>query len=303
MLRLNGKQNIFVDSESLNESDLNYAEYFRPLTHKTKPKISVITPVLNGSKFIDCAIQSVIAQEYPNCEHIVVDGGSTDGTIDILKRYKHLKWISENDEGQSAAMNRGFSVAKGDIIVYLNADDYFLPLAFASVIPLFEIGAEFVVGKVKVVKENSSIWINNPRTTHIEILKHWEPDAFCVNSCGYFYLREVQESVGGFNKHNHLSMDLEFLMECSRRFVFTKIAAILGVFRNFEGTKTVDSAKTGSVWTKQSFGYVDRFLEAMHDEFKLEFNKARDEGYRVREDWRIAELKSVNSPAVQVSLS
>ena len=92
-------------------------------------------------------------------------------------------------------------------------------------------------------------------------------------------------------------------MECSRKFVFTKIAAILGVFRNFQGTKTMDSAKTGGLWTKQSFGYVDRFLEAMHDEFKLEFNKARDEGYRVREDSRIAELKSVNSPAVQVSLS
>jgi hypothetical protein len=144
------------------------------------------------------------------------------------------------------------------------------------------------------MKNDGSFWINNPRTTHIDILRHWEPDAFSVNPCGYFYLREIQECVGGFNKHNHLSMDLEFLMECSRRFVFTKVNAILGVFRHFERTKTMASAKNMSIWTKKSFDYVDKFVETMHEEFKAEFNKARDIGYKLREEWRLAELRSRN---------
>ena len=88
-------------------------------------KISVITPVLNGAKYIEQAIQSVLKQNYIDFEHIIIDGGSTDGTIDILSKYPHLVWYSEIDSGQPQAMNKGFSIAKGEIIVYLNCDDYF----------------------------------------------------------------------------------------------------------------------------------------------------------------------------------
>jgi len=96
-------------------------------------KISVITPSLNSGEHIERAIQSVLAQNYDNFEHIiVVDGLSTDNTLDILKKYPHLTWVSEKDSGQSNAMNKGFAMSSGEIIVYLNADDYFLPEAFRS---------------------------------------------------------------------------------------------------------------------------------------------------------------------------
>jgi glycosyltransferase involved in cell wall biosynthesis len=99
----------------------------------TPPSISVITPSLNQGVFIEDAILSVARQNYPNFEHIVVDGGSTDETLATLRRYPHLRWISEPDRGQSDAINKGFQMAGGDLVVWLNADDYYLPGAFAAI--------------------------------------------------------------------------------------------------------------------------------------------------------------------------
>jgi glycosyltransferase involved in cell wall biosynthesis len=93
-------------------------------------KISIITPSFNQGKFIEDAIQSVIGQDYANFEHIIVDGASTDDTVRRLKKYPHIKWISEPDEGQSDALNKGFRMATGDVIGWLNCDDFYLPGAF-----------------------------------------------------------------------------------------------------------------------------------------------------------------------------
>ena len=248
-------------------------------------KISVITPSLNCRTYIEDAIKSVLQQDYPDFEHIIADGGSTDGTLDILKKYSHLKWITGPDLGQSDAMNKGFGLSAGDIIVYLNADDYFMPGAFSSVIPLFEQGAVFVMGKIKVEKKDRSLWINDARIRHEEMLRHWEPQAFCVNPVGYFYRREVQASVNGFNVNNHYTMDLEFLLNCSKKYSFTKLADdhVLGVFRNYENTKTDKArARFKHYWTETNFNFIDKFLEEMPEEFTLKFRKDRKEGYKVR---------------------
>ena len=90
------------------------------------PLISIITPSFNQGKFIEQTILSVLNQHYPNFEHIIIDGGSTDGSIEILKKYPHLIWKSEKDRGQSEALNKGFEVAKGEIIGWLNSDDVYL---------------------------------------------------------------------------------------------------------------------------------------------------------------------------------
>ena len=85
----------------------------------------MLTVSFNSGPFLEKAIQSVIQQDYQNIEHIIVDGGSTDTTIKILKKYSNLTWISEKDSGQCDAMNKAFSLSSGEIVVYLNADDYF----------------------------------------------------------------------------------------------------------------------------------------------------------------------------------
>jgi len=93
-------------------------------------KISIITPSYNQGDFIEDAIKSVLEQKYSNFEHIIIDNCSTDNTINILKKYPHLKWYSEPDKGQSNALNKGFKQATGNIIGWLNADDYYLPDTF-----------------------------------------------------------------------------------------------------------------------------------------------------------------------------
>lgn len=97
------------------------------------PKISVVTPSLNYEKYIEDAILSVAEQQYPNFEHIIVDGCSRDGTLAVLRKYPHLRWISEPDMGQSDALNKGFRMATGTLVGWLNADEYYLPGALRAV--------------------------------------------------------------------------------------------------------------------------------------------------------------------------
>ena len=209
------------------------------------PKISVITPSLNSGKYIEEAIQSVLAQNYPNFEHIVMDGGSTDGTIKILKKYKHLKWDSEPDRGQSHAMNKGFCMATGEIIVYLNSDDFFEPNAFHTVVKYLskKKGIYIVVGECNVIMNDGEIIRNkNIKLSFYEILQWWRY-SFPINPCSYFYYRELQEKVGLFDETNHYSMDYDFMLRVSLHYTLFKIDEALGNFRLIKGTKTYETSR------------------------------------------------------------
>jgi len=122
--------------------------------------ISVITPVYNGERFIEACIQVVIDQQCSDVEHIIMDGGSKDGTVDIIKRYaeqySHIRWLSEKDQGQSDAMNKGIAMAKGEILAILNVDDYYEPNVLKRVTEIFKILPEpsLLVG-------NCNIWDSN----------------------------------------------------------------------------------------------------------------------------------------------
>ena len=103
----------------------------------TLPKISIVTVVLNRKDYLRRAVECVLFQDYPNFEHIVIDGGSTDGTVDVLKEYPHLRWISEPDGGSVFALNKGLKMISGDIWGWLNSDEYYFPGVFKLVSEYF----------------------------------------------------------------------------------------------------------------------------------------------------------------------
>jgi FkbM family methyltransferase len=252
-------------------------------------RISVITPSFNSAATLQQAIESVLAQDYPGTEHIIVDGGSTDGTLDLLKRYDHLKWVSEPDRGQVDAMRKGFTLSSGDVIGNLNADDYYLPGAFATVMRELQAGARFVVGKIEVhVEHNGNIWINDPDVELTQMLKHWRHQAFCVNPVGYFYRREVQDAIP-FNPDNDDKHDLEFLLEVAARWKLRKVDAVLGVFRHAICAKTFTQQSRPSYWNVANFEFVERILSGMDEDYQRKFRLERECGYQVRRSWTVAE--------------
>jgi glycosyltransferase involved in cell wall biosynthesis len=134
-------------------------------------KISILTPSFNSGKYIKRAIESVLIQQYKNFEHIIADGGSTDKTLSIIQSYEHLVYTSGPDLGQSDAMNKAFKMSNGDIIVYLNADDEFLPKAFDEIVSAFESNpnADIVVGNL-IYKTESKCITRFPSNKYIDII-------------------------------------------------------------------------------------------------------------------------------------
>jgi glycosyltransferase involved in cell wall biosynthesis len=187
-------------------------------------KLSVITPSLNQGAFIERAIRSVLDQDYGNLEYLVIDGGSTDGTVDVIKRYEDRIdwWVSETDEGQTHALAKGLERATGDVVAYMNSDDYYLPGAFETALGALEgSDATWVAGAAVNVDEHGrkpatqdQIWVPKlptdverwPQGRHWWMLRHWS-----VPQPSSFWRRELFETYGGFRRDMHFGFDVEFM--------------------------------------------------------------------------------------------
>lgn len=180
----------------------------------THPKISIITPSFNRSGMIPEAVESVLAQDYPEFEHIIIDAASTDGTMDVLSRYPHLRVLSEPDRGMYDAINKGIKLARGEILAWLNTDDVYPPEAFKIVVSTFDLNpAAFAVsggadtfiaidGKIKIV--NSELAIDNH--------DFWKRIVESPVPNGWFFKKALFEKIGYFNSEFRLVADREFII-------------------------------------------------------------------------------------------
>src|SRR5215470_15932021 len=205
------------------------------------PRISVVTSSYNQGRFLARTIESVLTQEYPNLEHIVVDGMSTDETPDVLARYPHLRVLREPDHGQAEAINKGFRLATGDIFCFLNSDDTFRPGALHRVAREIDPsrGRHIVQGRCRYIDEND-VWTGEEHpsvpATHRRILQVWK--AHCVPQPATFWTAEVWKRCGPLDETLHLALDYDLFCRFSRRYRFHFVDALLADYRLHGASKT-----------------------------------------------------------------
>ena len=205
-------------------------------------KISIVTVSFNQGRFIRNNIESVLSQDYSNYEHIIIDGGSTDETVSILKEYPHLNWVSEKDKGQSDGLNKGFRKATGDIIAWINSDDMLAPHA------LRYINDFFVNNPEKSVLTGNQVFIDgNGKVLHTIHAEAFSYDRLLnTRHCSVMqnstvFRREVLLDVGYLDERFHYTMDLELFIRIAKKYKSYTIDKDLAYFRIWEDSKTCSS--------------------------------------------------------------
>jgi glycosyltransferase involved in cell wall biosynthesis len=215
--------------------------------------ISIITPVYNGERFIEACIKVVIEQNSPNVEHIIIDGGSTDKTVEVIKQYAeiypHIRWISEKDQGQSDAMNKGIAMAKGEILSILNVDDYYEPNVLNRVSEIFKTLPEpsLLVGNCNVWEDGDKLrFVNKPKKLKFkELLLVPYVNIFPMNPSAYFYHTSLHQKVGLYDVEQHYTMDYDFILKTVLVVKTKYVDEIWGNYRLIEGTKTRNDEISG----------------------------------------------------------
>ncbi len=209
------------------------------------PTISIVTPCYNAATFLERALQSVATQDYPNVEHVVVDAGSTDGTLEILEQWPSVRYVSEPDDGQSDAMNKGLAMATGDIVGWLNADDWYLPGAFTAVAgaAIANPEAAWFTGRCPIV-DNEGNEIRKGVTAYKNtLLRAYSFPLYLTQnfiSCpATFVRREAYAAVEPFRIDYRYSMDYDVFLQLARRGDPVIMHRDLAVFVMMEGTKSM----------------------------------------------------------------
>lgn len=189
--------------------------------------ISVITPSLNHGRFLERTIQSVLDQVCPESEHIVIDGGSTDSTLEILRSYPHLRWVSETGLGLSRALNKGFQMARGDVIAWINSDDFYMPGTFAKIADFFRGHPQVsvLVGRAVVVDEKGEFLFNQKEPgdegfTHRGMVRFWRNPVLPQPSI--FFRSTIFKKTGWMDESLRWHMDYDFFLRLSRDYEFRR---------------------------------------------------------------------------------
>ena len=206
------------------------------------PLISIITPSYNQGAFIEETIRSILCQDYPYVEHIVIDAGSQDETLSVLQHYSaHIKWVSEPDEGQADAINKGIKQANGQILAYLNSDDYYMPGV------LTQVAAQFFDNPtgVLIYGDCLAVWGDGAEKGLIEghpfnrdrIIQRGE----FVPQQSAFWTRTAADEVGLFDKTLHFAMDHDYFIRLGMTGPALYVPETWACFRFAPHTKSVSA--------------------------------------------------------------
>lgn len=214
------------------------------------PSITIVTPSLNAVATLPEALASVRDQGYPRLEHVVVDGGSTDGTLDLLREAEGLRWVSEPDRGLSHAMNKGIAMAQGEVIGWLNADDRYRPGALEAVGHALAAAPQalWATGGCRIIDgEGREIrhWVSAYKNV---FLRRYSFGLYLtqnfISAPATFLRREAFEAVGLFDERYRISMDYDLYLRLARRGDPVVIERDLSDFRMVEGTLSMSGFET-----------------------------------------------------------
>jgi len=216
-----------------------------PRPGRAKPKFSVITPAFNCGPFIEKTIQSILAQTYDNFEHIVMDAGSKDQTVDVLQKYPHIRWTSEPDRGEGDALNKAIKQVTGDIVLWLNADDWEEPGVFERVADELDpdAGRHVVYGNTYMVNDDLVfMWLKQsaPQMNLEFLVRYWR-NAQQPHQPSTFYSRQLVNDVGPFNDALHFSIDFEYWLRAAVKYRFHHVDMVMSTMRNRTNSKSIDT--------------------------------------------------------------
>ncbi len=213
------------------------------------PLVSIVTPTFNQGATIRETIDSVASQTYPAVEHIVIDGGSTDETVEILRSAPRVRSISEKDRGQTHAINKGLRMARGEIVAYLNSDDLYLPHAVAAAVDALRSHpeVELVYGDGLVIDGDGATlweWLSRPEDWRLltGYFFLWNDFTNYIMQQATFWRRRLHDRVGWFDEDFHLTMDIEFWLRVGASGAgMLHLPVQLAKFRMAPGTKSLSS--------------------------------------------------------------
>lgn len=226
-----------------------------------QPLVSIVTPCLNAARFISHTIESVLAQDYPNIEYLIMDGGSTDETLDVVKRYeRRLRWHSGPDSGTADAINRGFQESNGSILAWLNADDTYLPGAVSAAVERFLLmpDAAVVYGEGVWIDENGDTLGRYPTRAP------YSPDLF-ERECGLcqpaaFIRRTAFEEAGPVDTTLQSAFDYDLWIRLSKQWPFVAIPTCLATSRMHEANKSLGNKgqmfQESMAVLRKHYGYI-----------------------------------------------
>ncbi|MCC7519413.1 MAG: glycosyltransferase [Verrucomicrobiae bacterium] len=210
------------------------------------PRISIVTPSFNQGRYLGDLIESVLAQNDPNFEHIVMDGGSTDETVEVLKRYPHVIWRSEKDEGQSDAVGKALALATGRFVGWINSDDFYYPGVFAAAREAFarDPSLDVLTGDYRFVDEKGRIVCSRREVAFDRAVYLYAGKSTLANAATFFR-QETLERHGGPRKDLHHSMDFELFLRVSATAKFGHLRRFLACYRLHGESKTMRDLSRG----------------------------------------------------------
>lgn len=244
------------------------------------PKISIITPSLNQGEFIEETILSVLSQDYPCLEYLVMDGGSSDNTLKVLGKFSdRIKWVSEADKGQTNAINKGLRLTDGSIVGYLNADDLLLPGSLLKVAGTFtqHPGAMWAIGKCRIVdgRNNETRKLITSYKNLLLELGGFSPLVMTnyISQPSTFWRRDVLETVGFLDENLHYVMDYDYWLRLYSRYSPVFIPEYLASFKIHPSSKTTSTGHR-NVYIEEEKRVIRRYtgsrwLLLLHDLHRL----------------------------------